>query len=181
MFRACLGFSVGQNALGIYFPQVGQEEGICSPLCLLSQCPSMSQNTLPWAVLSFSLPCPPPHPPADAHCPHHLPGSHQLSCHPSLQVAQDQPHAQDDVSPPSQPEWWLLLIYLAFLPSFSSISIPKIQHQSPSDGLHGQGDISSFSLGQCFTAMFLGPIFIKSSFWKWLNNNLLNWTLRCSV
>lgn len=159
MFRACLGFSVGQNALGIYFPQVmGQEEGICSPLCLLSQCPCL-QTPSPELCSAFLFPA------------HHIrvqvhtvpvTSLRATSCPVTLPC---QPHAQDDVLPPDNlSDGFCWLIWLPSPPSLFPSPKHGRKHQLLSDGLHRQGDISCFSLGWCSPAIFLGPAFIKSSF-----------------
>lgn len=79
---------MGQNALGIYFPQtVGQKEGSALLSAFSLNAPVSKHPALSSVQLFSSLSPSPPWEP-------------QLSCHPSLPAAQGQPHAQDDVLPP---------------------------------------------------------------------------------
>lgn len=64
-----------------------------------------------------------------------------------------------------QPEWWLLLINLSFPPSLLFPS-PKSSPSHSRMVCIGRVTSAPFLWDSAFTAMFLVPIFIKSSFWK---------------
>lgn len=137
------------------FPRLwGRKRDLLSSLPSLSM--PLSQNTQPWAVFSFSLPCP-----------HHLPGSHSCPVTHPCQLHRDS-HMHRMMCY-HQTAWVMTFVsWSDFPPLLLFYSHPQSVAESTSCcGMVCIGRVTSAPfLWLVLTAMFLGPVFMKKKFLK---------------